>query len=171
MTCRALRFRDKRFGRTSDIMYMVMPTFRTARARRLPALIACLALYVVGSNYCLLGAWTGNTDMACLVLPKAGVSPVAATCRHCAPRQGDSHTRKDTARASCCPAPVVTPSAFSLDRDVATATPTSELFVAVNAEPSFQPLSAWHGHRALPDGQPPPRLARAPVPARAPPLA
>jgi hypothetical protein len=142
-----------------------MSIFRVLRARRSPALIACLALFLVGSNYCLLSAWGGNAAMACLSLPTAAAqAPVR--CHHCAPARAGH----ENARPSCCPAPVVTPQALAIDRDDA-ATPTpSDLFAAV--VPASLPIaSAWHGHRVLPDGRPPTRLARAPLPARAPPLA
>jgi hypothetical protein len=151
-----------------------MHAFRASRARRVPALIACLALFIMGSNYCMLSAWGGNADMACLSLPKATApapAAVAATCGHCLPAsQTAESTTADAepAGSSCCPAPVVTPSGPTLDRDQAVA---SVLFNAVLAEPALHPASAWHGHRALPDGRPPTRLARAPLPARAPPLA
>jgi hypothetical protein len=145
-----------------------MPLFRLFRARRLPALIASLALFVLGSNYCLLGAWAGDADMACLSLPKVATS-APAKCHHCLPPAGREPARGETPTPSCCPAPVVTTPAPTLDRDTGA---TQALAMVVDLSSQSLPIaSAWHGHRALPDGRPPTRLARAPLPARAPPLA
>jgi hypothetical protein len=156
---------DNTRGRSSDILYSVMSILRVLRVRRVSARIACLALFLAGSNSCLLGAWGGNAAMACLALPVAAAqTPVR--CHHCTPARAGH----ESARPSCCPAPVVTPQAPSIDRaDVAMPT-SSDLFAAV--VPASLPIaSAWHGPRVLPDGRPPTRLARAPLPARAPPLA
>ena len=142
-----------------------MTLFRLFRARRMPALIAALALFIAGSNYCLLSAWAGNADMACLALPSAPLTP--AKCHHCAAPSSDTQAGSETAGPSCCPAPVVAPSAPALDRDDAVA---ASPLLDVVVEPTTQLASVWHGHRALPDGRPPTRLARAPLPARAPPL-
>jgi len=145
-----------------------MSTFRVLRARRSPALVAALALFLVGSNYCLLSAWAGNADMACLTIPSAAEKSAAGTCHHCAPAK--SRAGHESARPSCCPAPVVTPQTPSIDRSMEAAPLASDLFSAV-AFISPQIASAWHGHRVLPDDRPPTRLACAPSPARAPPLA
>lgn len=144
-----------------------MTLFRLFRARRMPALIAGLALFIAGSNYCLLSGWAGNADMACLALPKPSAPSTAAKCHHCAGPSSDAQAGSETARPSCCPAPVVAPSAPALDRDDAVA---ASPLVLVVVDSSPQLMSAWHGHRALPDGRPPTRLARAPLPPRAPPL-
>jgi hypothetical protein len=144
-----------------------MPLFRAFRARRLPALIACLALFVVGSNYCLISAWGGNARMACLALPKAAS---AGGCHHCTPSNDASHPRKPGPERSCCPAPVVTPSPISLDKQLApTATDSAPPLVA-DAVPSPSLLGVWHGRQVLSDGQPPTRFARTPLSSRAPPL-
>lgn len=165
--CEASRFPNNTGGRSSDILYIAMSAFRVLRARRVPAIVAGLALFLVGSNYCLLGAWGGNAAMACIALP-ATAAQTPARCHHCAP--ASSRAGHENTRPSCCPAPVVTPQALSIDRhDVAT--PIAFDLFAVVASPSPQLASAWHGHRVLPDGRPPTRLARAPLLARAPPLA
>ena len=148
-----------------------MNRLRSLRACRVPALIACLVLFVVGSNYCLLSAWSGNTRMACMTVPRdAGALPVQR-CSHCAPSAKHDGPGSASAGRSCCPAPVVLPSAPSLDKDVAVAAPYAVPFLAVASAPSRWFASAWHGRPRLPDGQPPTRLARARLSARAPPLA
>lgn len=149
---------------------MTMNRLIRHRARRIVALTTCLALFVVGSNYCLLSAWGGNVEMACLRVPGVVAKPASAGCHHCPPAR-DSRAGSEDARPSCCPAPAVAPSAPAMDRDGAGLLDASSLFVAVVVTPSPQLASAWHGHRVLPDGQPPTRLAAAPLPARAPPLA
>jgi len=142
-----------------------MSLFRVLRARRLSVRIACLALFLAGSNVCLLSAWGGNASMACLALPKAA-SAAPARCGHCAPAPA-SRPGHENAK-SCCPDPVVTPAAVALDRSDEATPPIADVDVVAT---SLQPASLWQGHRALPDGRPPTRFARAPLPARAPPLA
>ena len=148
---------------------------RHLHTRRLPALIACLALFVVSSNYCLLIAWGGNTRMACLAVPRDAAA--APTCHHSAPAGQHSpagkHSRQGDPNAgrSCCPSPVVAPSAPSLDKDAAVAPTSSAAFLAVVPAPSPLLVGSWHGRPPLPDGQPPTRFPSAPLCARAPPLA
>jgi hypothetical protein len=162
--CEASRFPDNHRGRSSDNIYIVMSILRVLRARRVPVRIAFLALFLAGSNVCLLSAWGGNAAMACLTLP--GAATQAPRCHHCAPSPA-SRTGQQSAR-SCCPDPVVTPASIALDRCDTPATPVAEMDLAAV---SPQPASAWYGYRACSDGRPPTRLARAPLPARAPPLA
>lgn len=163
--CEASRFPDNIRGRSSDILYFGMSILRVLRARRVPARIACLALFLAGSNFCLLSAWGGNAAMACLSLPVAQAQ-APARCHHCAPSPA-SRAGHESAR-SCCPDPVVTPASIALDRGETPAAPVAEMDLAAV---SPQPASAWYGYRACSDGRPPTRLARAPLPARAPPLA
>jgi hypothetical protein len=145
-----------------------MNRFGFHRARRISALVAVLALYLSGSNTCVLGAWSGDTRMACLTIPKAG-APVPA-CHHASPAS-KPHSGRPVAKPSCCPAPVIVPTAPSLEGDVAVAAPSAPaLLAAVDISASTHP-SLWRGHRALPDGRPPTRLDDAPSRARAPPLA
>ena len=155
---------DNMRGQSSDILYSVMSILRVLRARRVLVRIACLALFLAGSNVCLLSAWGGNVSMACLTLPRAAAA-APARCHHCAPAP-TSRTGHESAR-SCCPDPVVTPASIALDRGDTPATPVAEMDLAAVAP---QPASVWHGHRASSDGRPPTRLAGAPLPARAPPL-
>ena len=140
------------------------------RARRLPALIACLALFLVGGNYCLLSAWGGNSRMACLVLPGVASAASAPRCQHCAPATKGAGTRQDGAKRSCCPDPVVAPSAPSVEKVVALSAPAAGAIFAAANVPTLPHPCAWHGRQAIPDGQPPTRLACAPLTARAPPL-
>jgi len=128
------------------------------------ARIALLALFLAGSNVCLLSAWAGNASMACLTLPAAAAQ--APRCHHCAPAPS-SRAGHESGR-SCCPDPVVTPASIALDRVDTAATPVAEMDLAAV---SLQPATAWHSIRASSDGRPPTQLARAPLPARAPPLA
>jgi len=139
-----------------------MTLFRVLGARRSVARIALLALFLAGSNVCLLSAWAGNASMACLTLP--GTAAQAPRCHHCAPASRAGH---ESAR-SCCPDPVITPASIALDRVDTTATPIAEMDLAAV---SLQPANVWHGVRENSDGRPPTQLARAPLPARAPPLA
>ena len=144
-----------------------MNRFGFDRARRFSALMAVLALYLSGSNTCVLGAWSGDTRMACLTMPKAG-APVPA-CHHAAP--GSKPSGRPAGKPSCCPAPVDVPTAPSLEGDTALATLSAPaLASAADAHAPLHPR-VWRGHRALPDGQPPTLLDGAPSPARAPPLA
>jgi hypothetical protein len=151
---------------------MHMNRRRRLRAPLVPALIGCLALFVVGSNYCLLSAWGGNAGMACLVLPgTASAAAKAPQCSHCAPATNPAHTRNAPAKPSCCPAPLVAPSAPSIQNEGADPAPSAMACLVAASVPSPLSTSAWHGRLLLPDGQPPTRLARAPLSARAPPLA
>ena len=151
---------------------MHMNRLRRHRARRIPALIVSLALFLVGSNYCLLSAWSGNTRMACMtVLRDAAAATPAPQCHHCAPAGKDSRTGDADAGRSCCPSPVVVPSAPSLDKEGAVAAPSAAAFLAAAVAPSPLLVGTWHGRPLLPDGQPPTRLTRVPLSARAPPLA
>jgi hypothetical protein len=147
-----------------------MTRHRQDRARRTPVLILCLALFMVSSNYCLLSAWGGNSSMACLALPKQAVNATRG-CHHCAVPSAPSSHGKPASGRSCCPAPVVTPSATSLDKHEAISVPLMASLAAAPQALPAPPAGAWHGRRALSDGRPPTRYARAPLPARAPPLA
>jgi hypothetical protein len=140
---------------------------RRFRRVRLPALIASLALFLAGSNYCMLSAWAGNSKMACMVAP--ATTTKARTCGHCAPVK--SNGGKTTASRSCCPAPLVAPSAPSVEKASAFPGPSVAAFIAAVIDLSPLHPSAWLGRLALPDGQPPTRLVSAPLAARAPPLA
>ena len=164
-TCEASPFPDNMRGRSSDILYSVMSILRVLRARRVLVRIACLALFLAGSNFCLLSAWGGNVSMACLTLPGAATQ-APARCHHCAPAPS-SRAGHESGR-SCCPDPVVTPTSIALDRGDMAAIPAAEMDLAAVTP---QPTSAWHGHRASSDGRPPTRLAGAPLSVRAPPLA
>lgn len=149
-----------------------MKRIRSLRARRRPALIACLALFLAGSNYCLLSAWAGNSTMACLVIPgTASAEAKAPRCGRCAPADEHGSAGETSTGRSCCPAPVVAPSAPSIEKASALPGISIAAFIAAASDPAPQYTSVWHGRLLLPDGQPPTRLARAPLSARAPPLA
>ena len=131
-----------------------------------------IALFVTGSNYCLLSAWGGNTRMACMVAPGASSATAAPPrCRHCSPPGQTSHAGRETAGRSCCPDPVLVPSAPSLDTMVAShAAPSAAVLASVTA-PSVEPFCSEHSPPRLSAGPPPTGPACAPSAPRAPPLA
>jgi len=142
------------------------------RARRVPAILFCLALFLAGSNYCLLSAWGGNTRMACMVSP-GGATAAAATprCHHCAPTGRASRAGHETAGRSCCPDPVLMPAVPSLDKVVPSHASPSRSVLAAVAAPSVEPIRSRHSPPRLLAGQPPTGPASAPLAPRAPPLA
>jgi hypothetical protein len=147
----------------SDTQDVSMKPFRRPGAVRSMALIACLGLFLAGSNYCLLTGWSGIGDMACLTMPVPQAGPPA--CGKCA---GHGEDKPKTAQRSCCPAPVVAPSAPALDKADA---PAAVLFTLATVAPSAPALASHRGLPAASESPPPARLVRAPLPARAPPLA
>src|SRR5688572_16076359 len=92
----------------SDTLGVPMNPLRGARTA---ALIACLGLFLLGSNYCLLSAWSGTGDMACLAMPAPEAKPSA--CGKCSGRGAE---KPADAGRSCCPDPVVAPSAPAVDK-------------------------------------------------------
>lgn len=140
------------------------------RARRIPALIASLALFLLGSNYCVLSALSGDTGMACLTLPGDASSAAVPACHRAAPAT-DSQSDQPAATPSCCPDPVVAPAPPVVEKADATFTPLTDAVLATVISFASPTAIDRHGHRPAPDGQPPTRLTRAPAPARAPPLA
>jgi len=144
-----------------------MHGLRSRRARRIPALIAALGLFLVGTNYCVLAGLAGDTRMACLTV--SGDAGVPACHRAHAAKHSDSS--RPAAKPSCCPDPVVAPATPTLDKADADGPPAADVPLAAVAVAASPMVATWHGHRPAPDGQPPTRLARAPDSARAPPLA
>lgn len=140
------------------------------RARRIPALIASLTLFLVGSNYCVLSALSGDTGMACLTMPSDASSAAVPACHRAAPAT-DSGSEEPAAKPSCCPDPVVAPASPVVEKADATFTPLANDALAAVVSIASAATIQWHGHRPAPDVQTPTRLARAPGPARAPPLA
>jgi hypothetical protein len=136
--------------------------------RRVQALIAALA-FLVGSNYCLLAAVGGRTPMACLSVPALTSGAAVPACHHAA-ATGD-HSKKPAAKPSCCPDPVVAPASTVIGKTDAAASPVADAILVASLAPAAATAIERHGHRPTPDDRPPTRLARAPVPARAPPLA
>jgi hypothetical protein len=127
-----------------------------------------LAVFLLGSNYCLLSAWSGNTRMLCMSAPAAKAGPV---CSHCGPAHHAPGAPDHTAGRSCCPPPALAPSLVSLDGNVAVAAQLPALNAVLLAHDVPQLTSTWFGHPPLHDGQPPTPLVRALLGARAPPLA
>ena len=144
-----------------------MHGLRSRRTRRIPALIAALGLFVVGTNYCVLAGLAGDPRMACLTVS----DDVAVPACHRAHAAKDSDAQRPAARPSCCPDPVVAPAPPTVDKADASYLPVADAAPAALAAPASPMTVLWHGHRPSPDGQPPTRLARAPALARAPPLA
>jgi hypothetical protein len=140
-----------------------MSLIHGSRVVRSAALIACLGLFLAGSNYCLLAGWSGVGDMACLTVPAPEAGPAA--CGKCS---GHDENASKSSQRSCCPAPVVAPSAPTIDKADAPAVP---LIALATEAPTTAALASHRGRPAAFESPPPARLVRAPLPARAPPLA
>lgn len=147
-----------------------MYDFGSRRARRLPAMIAALASFLLGTNFCVLAGLGGDTRMACLSMAKDAASAAVTACHRAAHAKG-SDSQRPAARPSCCPDPVVAPATPAPEKADAASSPVADAPLALIAASAWPAPGAWNGHRPAPDGQPPTRLARAPVLARAPPLA
>lgn len=151
----------------------LMKRFRSHRPRRVPAPIsalAALALFLLGSNYCVLSALSGDSGMACLTIPGDASGAALPACHGAAP-SGDHDSTKPASTPSCCPDPVVAPAAPVIEQADGTFTPLAHAVLATTISPATQAAIDRHGQRTVPDGQPPPRFTHAPAPARAPPLA
>jgi len=83
----------------TDVIWTHLP-----RGRRAAVISAALALFLIGSNYCLIGALRG-TPMACTTIP--GMTPAKAASAaplcplHAGKAKGGS-TSKSTGTAPCC---------------------------------------------------------------------
>ena len=103
-----------------------MTSYRPGTRMRHPTRVAATLLFLVGSNYCLLGA-LGGASMSCLSMP-AAASTASSHCGHASPAKS---SRGGTAHAAspCC----------------VTAAPVSQPQIergdAVN--PLFLPLHPW----------------------------
>ena len=145
-----------------------MNAFLDPRARRIPVLL-CLALFLAGSNNCLLGAWAGRDAMTCMMLPNKGIAPHA--CCHRAATTANAPAKQPAAKRSCCPDPAVVPSAFAAQKeDAVSAAPMVPSLAAVSMAAPLV-ASTWNGRPAAANESPPASHHRAPAPARAPPLA
>lgn len=150
-----------------------MDRMKRLRRHRLPAAIlstATLALFLMGSNYCVLSALSGDTRMACLTMPGDASSAAVPACHAAAPAS-DHDADEPAAAPSCCPDPVVAPIAPVLEKADGVFVPLAEAVLAsilITASPTAVDR---HGRPAAPEAEPPPRFIHAPVPARAPPLA
>jgi hypothetical protein len=147
-----------------------MGHLRTSRARRVPALVAMLGLFLLGSNYCVLAGLSGDTRMPCLTVATDASTQAVPPCHRPAP-EGDSDPRSPAGHPSCCPDPVVAPAAAAIERIDAASITLPHAAPITLAAPASPVQAAWHGHRPAPDGDTPARITHAPVPARAPPLA
>ena len=149
----------------SDNLVVPMSLASSSRMCHLTASVLCLAVFLIGSNYCVISAWSGNVRMACLTAPATPTK--APKCSHCSTA---GHSAKKDAQPSCCPAPVVTPSAPAIDKHQATA-PVNLILGLVAAAQIDELSAAPCGRPAASESPPPTRLVHAPLPARAPPLA
>ena len=154
-----------------------MDRMKRLRRQRLPAAIfsiAALALFLAGSNYCMLSALAGDTRMACLATPGDASAAAVPACHRVARRtQSDSKPTSEPpgAKPSCCPDPVVAPITPAIEKADGAITLLPHAVVVTIASPVSPAAIDRHGPRPAPDAEPPPRFTLAPAPARAPPLA
>ena len=147
-----------------------MHSLHRRRARSTPALIASLAQFLMGSNYCVLSALSGNAGMACLMMPGDASSAPVPACHAAAPAS-DHDADEPAAASSCCPDPVVAPIAPVLEKADGAFMPLADAVLASILVPASPTAVDRHGQPVAPDAEPPPRFTHAPSPARAPPLA
>lgn len=157
--------------------------YMTRSVRSYPPRVAAglaLALFLAGTNYCLVGmiaASTGHgSGVSCMAIGSPGSCHEAPRASHCG---GASADRAASPQGSPAPAPAGTApccvalapvlamqGAKILAGDLGPAIPR----IIAAAEPA--PVSSsWHGHRDFHDTGPPPLHSRAPLSPRAPPLA
>jgi hypothetical protein len=151
-----------------------MSPIRTTRVHRAAASLA-LALFLTGTNYCLVGtiAVAFGARVSCMAPAGAASTSchASAGASHCAHSQTPSKQQAPvrTGTPPCCVAlaPVLATHGLKIV--------TGDLAVAVQVAPATDaPASAladWHGHRVSCDAGPPSLHARAPLSSRAPPLA
>jgi hypothetical protein len=140
------------------------------RLARTTVLVTGLVAFLIASNNCELGAFGNRRAMACATIPGVAAKPVAThsspCCARAAAKSAANQPRPATS-GSCCRAPAAMPKAEALT--------TPDHARALFASPGvLLPRIAdvvWVGHRAAPDGEPPPPPGHAPLSARAPPLA
>ena len=156
-------------GRRIRYPIAVMFSLRRPRARRVPALIASLALFVMGSNFCVLSALSGDTRMACMAMPSDASSAAVPACHRAAPAT-DSRSDEPVPTPSCCPKPAIAPASVTVAQAADAFTTLEDALFATVIPVASPDVIDLHGHRPSPDGQPPTRLTRAPAPARGPPF-
>src|SRR5512134_3970318 len=122
-----------------------MHSLRRRRARRLPTLIASLALFLLGGNYCVLAALVGDTGMACLTMPSDASSAAVPAC-HRAATATDSGSEEPAAKPSCCPDPVVAPTSPVVEKADAAFTPLADDALAAAVSVASTGTIQWHGH-------------------------
>ena len=157
-----------------------MTRLRHHRSRGASTVFA-LALFLAGTNYCLVGGVASHfgARISCMAPAKAqpGSCHAAPGSSHCAQAGapaggGASHDGSAPARAAtppCCIAlaPVVAASGVEIPANVlALALPVSPA-----ADEPAPVLASWCGYRVTCDAGPPPLHSRAPLLPRAPPLA
>lgn len=142
-----------------------------------------LALYLAGTNYCLVGgvASSFGARVACMAPAKTatGSCHTAAVPSHCAQAAASANGAPGSSRGGstpvqtpplpCCMAlaPVLVASGVEI--------PASATTLALPASPesgdAAPVLVSWHGYRVTRDAGPPSLHSRAPQSPRAPPLA
>jgi len=147
------------------------------RHRSRGASVFALALFLAGTNYCLVGGVASHfgARMSCMAPATApGSCHAAPASTHCAqagaPAQGSSHNGPvRTATPPCCVAlaPVLAAPGVEI--------PAGALALALPVPPAADEaaplLASWLGYRVTRDAGPPALHPRAPLSARAPPLA
>src|SRR5574341_1022529 len=135
-----------------------MMRLRHDRARGMMAGLA-LALYLAGTNYCLVGGVASSFGARV---------PCMASAKTASGSSRDGTTPVHTPPLPCCMAvaPVLaTPGVEIPASPIAFALPASP-----EAEDAAPVLASWFGYRVTRDAGPPPPLSRAPQSPRAPPL-
>jgi len=147
-----------------------MKSSRHDRARSVTASFA-LALFLAGTNFCLVGGIASHfgARVSCMAPAQGsgGSCHSAPASSHCGHAAGSVPVR--TATPPCCVAlaPVLATSLVEIPADaLAPALPASP-----EAEVAAPVLAVWCGFRVTRDTGPPPLHPRAPLSPRAPPLA
>ena len=142
-----------------------MSWFRASHLPRVFTSLLALALFLTGTNYCLVGALgaRGSTAMACHAMPSTDPAPSCSACGHAAPARSPSpaHT------APCCIV-ITTVVAPSAEKPTLTELDWAPLALATPVE--VIPAPAARRALALNEQSPPADPAsRAPLSSRAPP--
>jgi hypothetical protein len=139
-----------------------------------------LALFLAGSNYCLVGGIAAHFGARVSCMAPAGAAsgschaaPASSHCARAASAAGSSRNHARPARTAtppCCVA--LAPVVASTGVKIFASAPALALPVVPAADVVAAPLHAsWRGHRIFRDSGPPPLHPRAPLSPRAPPLA
>jgi len=137
-----------------------------------------LALFLAGSNYCLVGGIAAHFGAHVSCMASAGApsgschaAPASSHCARAAGKTARGHSAPSrTATPPCCVA--LAPVLASTGVKIFASAPALALPLGLAADELAAPLHAsWRGHRIFRDSGPPPLHPRAPLSPRAPPLA